>query len=70
MIRLIVDKAFTDGLHYVEGFCVSDDDKPITGIITGSKLTEADTGDVYLFYEDDTTPAWAKVAAGWVDPDA
>ena len=69
MIRYIVDRAFNDSLHYVEGFCVHDDSKPTTGIITGSKLTEADTGDVYLFAEGDS-PAWAKVAAGWVDPEA
>lgn len=68
MIRWIVDKPFADGLRYVEGACVSSDAKPTTGIITGSKLTEADTGDVYMFYEDSTTPAWTKIAAGWVDP--
>lgn len=68
MIRIIVDRPFTGDLHYIEGACVSTDDKPTTGIITGSKLTEADTGDVYMFYEDDTTPAWAKIAAGWTDP--
>ena len=69
MIRYIVDRAFNDSLHYVEGFCLSTDEKPTAGLVTGSKLTEADTGDVYLFAEGDT-PAWAKVAAGWVDPEA
>ena len=69
MIRLIVNRAFDNDLHYVEGFCLSSDDKPTTGLVTGSRMTEADTGDVYLFAEGDS-PAWAKVAAGWVDPEA
>lgn len=69
MIRLIVDRAFDNNLNYVEGFCLSSDTKPTTGLVTGSKMTEADTGDVYLFAEGDS-PAWTKVAAGWVDPEA
>lgn len=64
MIRILTERIYEGGLKYIEGACVADDSKPTTGIITGSKLTEADTGDVYMFYEDDTTPAWAKIAAG------
>ena len=64
MIRILEERIIADGLKYIEGACVHDDTKPTTGIVTGSKLTEADTGDVYMFYEDDTTPAWAKIAAG------
>ena len=64
MIRILNERVFEGGLKYIEGACVADDTKPTTGIVTGSKLTEADTGDVYMFYEDDTTPAWAKIAAG------
>ena len=64
MIRILYERVIADGLKYIEGACVSDDTKPTTGIITGSRLAEADTGDVYMFYEDDTTPAWGKIAAG------
>ena len=68
MVRLIVEKTFQDNKLYIEGFCTSQDTKPTSGIITGSKITEADTGDVYLFEEGDN-PTWHKVAAGWVDPE-
>ena len=69
MVRLIVEKTFQDKKLYVEGFCVSQDTKPTSGIVTGSKIIEVDTGDVYLFEEGDS-PLWHKVSAGWVDPDA
>ena len=68
MVRLVVEKTFQDNKLYIEGFCTSLDTKPTSGIITGSKITEADTGDVYLFEEGDN-PTWHKVAAGWVDPE-
>ena len=64
MIRVLYERVFDDGLKYIEGACVADDTKPTVGIVTGSKLVEADTGDVYMFYEDATTPAWAKIQAG------
>ena len=67
MIRLTVEKAFQENKLYIEGFCTSQDTKPTSGIITGSKMTEVDTGDVYLFEEADS-PEWHKVTAGWVDP--
>ena len=64
MIRILNQRAFADGKLYIEGACVHSDTKPTAGIVTGSKLTEADTGDVYMFYEDSTTPAWSKIQAG------
>lgn len=68
MIRKVVNKPFTDDKNYVEMFGLSStDDKPTAGIITGSKFTEVDTGDVYLF--DEVSGTWAKVAAGWIDPE-
>ena len=68
MVRAVVKKPFTDSLAYAELYGLNDDDKPTSGIITGSKFTEVDTGDVYLF--DEVSGNWTKVAAGWVDPDA
>ena len=66
MIRALVKKPFTDGLNYVELAGLSTDDKPTGGMVTGSKFTEVDTGDVYLY--DEVSGDWAKVAAGWTDP--
>lgn len=64
MIRIINERIYEDGRRLIDGACVADDTKPTDGLVTGSTLTEADTGDVYMFYEDDTTPGWGKIAAG------
>ena len=68
MIRKLVDRYFDDSKKYAEMFGLSTDSKPTTGLVTGSKFTEVDTGDVYLF--DEVGGTWAKVSAGYVDPDA
>ena len=68
MIRTLVDRMFNEDDHYKEMFGLSTDTKPTDGLITGCKFTEVDTGDVYLF--DEIAETWAKVSAGWVDPDA
>ena len=64
MIRILEQRVFEDGKMLINGACVKDDSKPTAGLVTGSKLIEADTGDVYMFYEDETTPGWGKIAAG------
>lgn len=69
MVRTIVENAFVPGKKYVEMFGKSTDSKPLTGIVTGSKFTEVDTGDVYLF-DESGDGTWTKVSAGWTDPDA
>jgi hypothetical protein len=69
MVRLTVEKTFQGDKLYVEGFCTSQDSKPTSGIVTGSKITEVDTGDEYLF-DETGDGTWTKVKAGWVDPDA
>lgn len=69
MIRNVVERAFTPTLKYIEAFGLSTDTKPTSGIITGSKFTEVNTGDVFLF-DEESTGTWTKVSAGWVDPDA
>lgn len=61
MVRIIVERIYSDGLKYIEGACVHDDTKPTDGIVTGSLMLEADTGDVYAFAEGDS-PAWGKIA--------
>lgn len=67
MIRKLVDRYFDQEKKYVEMFGKSTDNKPLTGLVTGSKFTEVDTGDVYLF-DESGDGTWTKVAAGWVDP--
>lgn len=66
MIRILEQRVFEDGKLYIEGACVDADvsDLPTSGIVTGSRFTCADSGDVYMFAEDDTTPAWSKIVAG------
>ena len=65
MVRYLVERAFADGKKYVEGACVAADvaGLPTSGLVTGSKMTVADSGDVYMFAEGDS-PAWTKIAAG------
>ena len=63
MIRTLVQKPFTDGLNLVKLAGLSTDDKPTTGIVTGSEYLEVDTGDVYAFAEGES-PAWNKIKAG------
>ena len=67
MVRNIVEKTFVGQKKYIEAFGLSTDDKPTVNIVTGSKFTEVDTGDVYLF-DETSTGTWTKVSAGWVDP--
>ena len=65
MIRILNSRVFGDGLMYIEGACVDADvtDLPTKGIVTGSRMTCADSGDVYMFAEGDS-PAWSKIQAG------
>ena len=65
MIRIIVDRVYNSALRYIEGACVDADvsDLPTFGIVTGSRFTCADSGDVYMFAEGDS-PAWNLIQAG------
>ena len=69
MVRIINERLITQDKKYVDAFGLSTEDKPVAGIITGSKFTEVDTGDIYLF-DETSTGTWTKVYAGWVDPEA
>lgn len=68
MIRKLVDRYFDDSKKYSEMFGLSTDDKPTTGLVTGSKFTEVDTGDVYLF-DETGSGTWTKTSAGYVEPE-
>ena len=65
MIRVLNERIFGDGKKFIEGACVAADvaGLPTSGLVTGSKMTVADSGDVYMFAEGDA-PAWTKIAAG------
>ena len=62
MIREIVHRTFADGKAYSEFAGISTDTKPTTGIITGSKFTEVDTGIEYLF--DESFGGWQAQNTG------
>lgn len=62
MVRYIVVEPFMQGLVYAEIVGISTDDKPVTGIVTGSKYTEVDTGIEYMF--DETTGVWTAQNTG------
>ena len=68
-MREIVMKPITTDKRYAEIYGLSTDTKPKAGLVTGSKFTEVNTGDVYLF-DETGSGTWTKVSAGWVDPDA
>ena len=65
MVRVLVERTFVDGKKYIEGACAAADvaGLPTSGLVTGSKMTVADSGDVYMFAEGDS-PAWTKIQAG------
>lgn len=67
MIRKLVDRYYTPDKKYAEMFGLSTDTKPKDGLVTGSKFTEVNTGDIYLF-DETGSGTWTKVSAGWVDP--
>ena len=66
MLRILEARIMTeDGKQYIRGACLAADVAGLatTGLVTGSQVTVADTGDVYMFAEGDS-PAWNKIAAG------
>ena len=63
MVRILKDQIFAEDVHYIKAAGLSTDVKPTAGIITGSRFTEADTGDEYMFAEG-ASPQWYKVKSG------
>ena len=47
------------GETYIEGFCVSTETKPVSGIAMGSKMFEIDTNTTYYFKDE---------VDEWIDP--
>ena len=61
MIRNIVERSVAN-LMYIEAAGISTDEKPVDGIITGSKFTEVDTGIESMF--DEISGTWSAVNSG------
>ena len=62
MIRKLVDRYFNEDNKYSEMFGLSTDNKPVEGLVTGSKFTEVDTGVMFLFDEESAT--WTAQNSG------
>ena len=54
-MTILIEKFIGDKL-FIDGFCKHDEDKPTDGIAMGSRLLEADTGDIYRFVNE--TDGW------------
>ena len=65
MVRTnVLNRVYEGGetLTLAEIYGLSTDDKPVSGLVTGSKFIEVDTGLVFLFDEEgDTGEEWIKV---------
>ena len=63
LLRVVKQELLIDDTMYIEGFCISTDDKIISvdgfPVSIGSKLTEVDTGKIYLYDPSD--------GVGWTD---
>ena len=60
MVRIIVDRQFTDSLRYIEAAGLSTDIKPAGTIVTGSLFLEADTGKVFV-YDETGNGTWTEI---------
>lgn len=58
-MRVIERKWMEANKDYVEVAGKSTENKPISGIVSGSLYMETDTGDMYVF--DETDVAWTKI---------
>ena len=56
MVRVMKCRAYDEETRYAEFAGLSSDEKPAEGLVTGSRFTEVDTGDSYLF--DEITGKW------------
>lgn len=61
MIRNIVERSVAN-LMYIEAYGLSTDDKPVDGIITGSKFIAVDTGVEFRF--DEVSGTWSAMNTG------
>ena len=64
MVRVLIDVQFDEEKHYIEAAGLSTDTKPSSGIITGSKFNEVNTGKEYRF--DEVSGEWYVQPGGQV----
>lgn len=62
MVRVLDMRVLSGSVNYQRLAGLADDDKPTSGIATGSEFLEVDTGDVYAF--DEVGGTWSKIRAG------
>lgn len=62
MIRIMKETNYNSEMKYLEAAGLSTDTKPTANLVTGSRFTEVDTGDVYAFNEVNGT--WNRIVAG------
>lgn len=55
MLRITYEQLFDNSKKYIEAYGLSTDNKPTTGIITGSCFIAVDTKKAYLYNEDSET---------------
>ena len=67
MVRIIIDRLYEGGLHYIKAAGLADDTKP-SGVITGSEYIAVDTGDMYAY--DEEGDDWNKTGSVGVSPEA
>ena len=60
MVRIIVSQPLY-GKKYIEAACLSADTKPAGDYVTGSIITEVDTGKVFFYNEE------ASAGSEWVE---
>lgn len=66
MVRIIIDRLYEGGLHYIKAAGLADDTKP-SGVITGSEYIAVDTGDKYAY--DEEGDDWNKTGSVGVSPE-
>jgi hypothetical protein len=67
MVRNLKDQLFVDGKHYIHAAGLSTDQKPTSGIVSGSYFVEVNTGKEFLF--DETGGTWYEKPSGYILPE-
>ena len=68
MIRILEQRVIEGNKTYIRAACLSTDEaKPAGDFVTGSELTEADTGAKFMY--DETAGQWNQTGAGYTPPE-
>ena len=58
-VHILVKRELEDGYFYIEAAGLTDEKPSFTGMASGSKFIDAETGDEYIYEEE--TPTWIKI---------